>query len=195
MIQHCLEEVRRLAQWMTSADEFIRFVTSAAELIVGSYRSGGKVLVCGNGGSAADAQHFAGELVGKYAFERPPLAAVALTTDTSVLTAVGNDLGFEKVFCRQVAALGERGDVLVALSTSGASANVIAAVSQARAIGMKTIGLTGSRGQELKKRVDLCLMVPSNVTPRIQEVHQVAYHLICHIVEEEMFSGAQGRIP
>ena len=190
LIEEPLKEVLWLSEWMARSSEFKGFVLSAALMIVESYKSGGKVLACGNGGSAADAQHFVGELVGKYDFDRPPLRAIALTTDTSVLTAVGNDYGFDEVFARQVAAHASSGDVLVALSTSGSSPNVLGACRSARQRGTHVIGFTGCKGDALKQMSDLCLAVPSAATPRIQEVHQVAYHVICHLVEERMFGCA-----
>lgn len=159
-------------------------VVEAAAMITRAITSGGKVMVCGNGGSAADAQHFAGELVGRFepGLERPALPALALTTDTSILTALGNDFGFLHVFRRQVEALGRPGDVLVAISTSGNSANVLQAVAAARDRGLRTIGLTGRSGK-LIDAVDLALAIPSDSTPRIQECHITLVHIICNLVE------------
>ncbi|MCR4418637.1 MAG: D-sedoheptulose 7-phosphate isomerase [Clostridia bacterium] len=158
-----------------------------AEVVTGS----GKILFCGNGGSAADAQHIAGELVGRFLKERWPLPALALNGNTSVLTALGNDYGFEEIFARQVAALGQPGDVLVAISTSGNSPNVLRAAEVARAKGMKVIGLTGAVGGKLKPLCDLCLCVPSASTPRIQEMHILVGHIICQLVEEALCSDRQ----
>jgi D-sedoheptulose 7-phosphate isomerase len=152
-------------------------------------RAGGKVLVFGNGGSAADAQHLAGELVGRYLVDRRALPAIALVTDPSILTAVGNDLGFENIFKRQVEALGRPGDVAVAISTSGRSKNVLLAVEAAKARGLVTVGLTGGGGGELARLVDHLVDVPSPETPRIQEVHGLVVHLLCQIVEEALASG------
>lgn len=161
-------------------------VAQAATLVTDALASGGKVLLCGNGGSAADAQHIAGELVGRFLKERRPLPAVALNTNTSVVTAVGNDYRFEEVFSRQVAALGCPGDVLVAISTTGNSPNVLRAAKVAKEKDMKVIGLTGADGGRLKQFCHLCLYVPSNSTPRIQEMHTLIGHIICQLVEEAL---------
>mgnify|MGYP005810120837 CR=1 FL=1 len=161
-------------------------IPAAAAAIAEAIGAGRKVLVCGNGGSAADAQHFAAELVGRFARERRGWPAVALTTDASVLTSVANDYGFDRVFARQVEAHGRAGDVLVALSTSGASPNVIRAVEAARAQGLATIGLTGRDGGELGRTVDVHLNVPSPSTPRIQEAHAVLLHVLAELVERRL---------
>lgn len=147
---------------------------------------GCRILICGNGGSAADAQHFAAELSGRYVKERRALAGIALTTDTSALTAIGNDYGFDRIFSRQVEALGRPGDLLVAISTSGNSPNVIRAVNTARELGIRTLGLLGKTGGELKGLVDESLVVPSDVTARIQEIHQMVYHFWCEVIDECM---------
>jgi len=147
-------------------------------------KRGCRILVCGNGGSAADAQHFAAELSGRYVKERRPLAGIALTTDTSALTAIGNDYGFDQVFSRQVEALGRPGDLLVGISTSGNSANVIRAVEAAKSAGMKTLGLLGRDGGALRGLMDDALVVPTTVTARVQEVHQMIYHFWCEIIDE-----------
>ena len=146
-------------------------------------RRGCKILVCGNGGSAADAQHLAAELSGRYLKERRALAGLALTTDTSALTAIGNDYGFDQVFSRQVEALGRPGDLLIGISTSGNSPNVIRAVESAKALGLRTLGLLGRDGGTLKDLVDDALVVPSPVTARIQEVHQMVYHFWCEALD------------
>ena len=158
-------------------------VEQAAAMIVASLRAGGKLLVFGNGGSASDAQHVAAELVGRFQREREGLAAVALTTDTSVLTSVANDFAFERVFARQIEALGRRGDVALAISTSGTSANVVAGLEAARRAGMRTIGLTGRDGGEVGRAVDVHVHVPSPSTPRVQEVHRTLLHVMCDLVE------------
>ncbi|ENN95560.1 phosphoheptose isomerase [Methanocaldococcus villosus KIN24-T80] len=157
------------------------------EIIVRVLKNGNKILICGNGGSAADAQHFAAEIVGRFKLERKGLPAIALTTDTSILTAIGNDYGFEMIFERQVEALGKKGDVLVGISTSGNSKNVIRAVNKAKEMGIYTIGLLGKGGGKLKDIVDLALVVPSNDTARIQECHLTIYHVICEEVEKRLF--------
>ncbi|MDO8552926.1 MAG: SIS domain-containing protein [bacterium] len=158
-------------------------VERGATILVAALRRGKKVLICGNGGSAADSQHFAAELVGRYKDDRPPLPALALTTDSSALTAIGNDYGFEDIFKRQVAALGKSGDVLVVFSTSGASKNVLAAISEARLRKIKVIALTGTRGSGLRRRADAVIVVPTKETARIQEVHQLVYHSWCEYID------------
>ncbi len=155
-----------------------------ARLVASTVRRGRTVFFVGNGGSAAEAQHLAAELVVRFVRDRGPLSAVALTTDTSVLTAAGNDYGFEQIFARSVAALGRRGDLLVALTTSGRSRNILTAVAAARARGMRVMGMTGAAGGSFARRCDLCLVVPSRVTARIQEIHLLVGHLCCEAAEE-----------
>lgn len=159
----------------------------ASEILVKCVRNKGTVYIAGNGGSAAEAQHMAAELVGKFYKHRPPLKAVALTTNTSIITAVGNDISFEEIFSRQVEAFVGKGDVLVVLSTSGMSENIVKAVKAARKKGAMVISLTGRTGGKLKKVSDTCICVPSDDTPRIQECHQLAAHVMCEMVEREMF--------
>ncbi len=159
-------------------------IARAAELLRDAALGGRKVLLCGNGGSAADAQHIAAELVGRFVLERRPLAAIALTTDTSALTAIANDYGYDRVFARQVEALGAPGDVLVAITTSGTSRNVVAAVEVARRIGMKVIGLTGANGAAFVAGCDAGVAVPSTVVARIQECHITIGHLLCEVVDQ-----------
>lgn len=151
--------------------------------------AGGKILLAGNGGSAADAQHIAGELVSRFAFDRPGLPAIALTTDTSILTAIGNDYGYEKLFARQVQALGQKNDVFIGYTTSGKSPNILLALQEARARGLVTIGLTGSRGGSMGELCDHLLEVPSAATPRIQEGHAVLGHILCGLVEAALFKA------
>ncbi|HUS46968.1 MAG TPA: SIS domain-containing protein [Phycisphaerae bacterium] len=160
-------------------------IAAAAEILIGSCRSGGGVLLFGNGGSAADAQHIAGELVGRFLAERRPFKAEALSTDTSVLTALANDYGYESIFARQIEAKGGAGDVAVALSTSGNSPSVVAGLAKARELGMKTIALTGAGGGKCAKFADVLLDVPARSSPRIQEAHAVIYHILCELVERE----------
>ena len=150
-------------------------------------RNGGRVLFCGNGGSAADAQHLAGEFVSRFHHDRAPLAGIALTTDTSVLTAIGNDYGYDRVFERQVLGLGRRGDVLVGISTSGRSPNVLLALAAARRIGMVTVGMTGNQREAIEQHADVCVRIPSRSTPKIQEGHIVCGHALCGLVEAWMF--------
>ena len=158
----------------------------AVEACVEALRGGGKLLFCGNGGSAADAQHWAGELVSRFYYDRPGLPAIALTTDSSILTAIGNDYGYDYTFARQVEALGRPGDVLVAISTSGNSPNIIRAAEAARARGVAVVGFTGEGGGKLAPLSDICFRVPSTETPRIQEGHEFIGHLLCALVEAEM---------
>jgi D-sedoheptulose 7-phosphate isomerase len=160
----------------------------AVKLCIQSLQSGGKILTFGNGGSAADAQHIAAELVGRYKTERKGLAAIALTTDTSVLTSIGNDYGYERVFDRQVEALANEGDAVIGISTGGSSANVISALKLANDLGCKTIGLSGRDGGEMNKICDINLVVPVKDTPRIQEMHIVIGHTLCHIIEQNLQS-------
>lgn len=161
-------------------------VIRAARIIERCLRAGGKVMFCGNGGSAADAQHLAAELMGRFLADRAPMASVALTVDTSALTAIGNDYGFEEVFARQVRGLGRPGDVLVGISTSGNSANVVAAFEAARAIGIDTIALTGGGGGKMALAATHLINVPSLSTPRIQEMHIAVGHTICELVEDAL---------
>jgi D-sedoheptulose 7-phosphate isomerase len=181
-----LLESGRLA--MALAHTIAADLDAAAALIADSVRAGGKVLACGNGGSAAEAQHFAGEMVGRFLYNRPAAAGIALNTDTSILTAVGNDYGFEKVFSRQIEALGRPGDVLLGFSTSGASPNVLLAVEAANARGMKTIVMIGAAKPPALETCDVCFCIPSKVTPRIQEMHMAIMHAICERVENRLFS-------
>jgi D-sedoheptulose 7-phosphate isomerase len=161
-------------------------IAKAAAAIVGSLRSGGKLIVFGNGGSAADSQHMVAEFVGRFKKERKGLPAIALTTNTSTITAIGNDYGYDATFARQIEALGRKGDVALGISTSGNSKNVIEALRKARALGITAIGLTGGTGGAMKKECGITIVVPSSDTPRIQESHLLAIHAICEIVEEEM---------
>ncbi|WP_283094273.1 D-sedoheptulose 7-phosphate isomerase [Sediminicoccus sp. KRV36] len=163
--------------------------TRAAEACIAALRAGGKVMICGNGGSAADAQHWAGELVSRFHYDRPGLAAIALSTDSSILTGIGNDYGYDRVFSRQVEALGQKGDVLFGLTTSGRSANIHAAMRAARERGILTVGFTGNGPgtAELAALCDLLIRIPSASTPSIQEGHEVLGHAICAMVEAAMF--------
>jgi D-sedoheptulose 7-phosphate isomerase len=162
-------------------------VLSAADKITASLKSGGKVLFAGNGGSAADAQHIAAEFVGRFINDRAPLAAIALTTDTSALTAIGNDYGFEQVFERQVRGLAREGDVLLAISTSGRSPNILAGLRAARELGATTVGFTGSSDSPMLALCDIAVRAPSDSTPQIQQIHIVAAHAICGLIEQELF--------
>ena len=159
-------------------------VVTIGRLLRESLDQGNKIMVAGNGGSAADAQHFVAELVGRYMVERPARAALALTTDTSILTAVGNDYGFEQVFSRQVEGLGKTGDVLIGISTSGNSQNLIAAFESATRIGVVTVALLGKDGGKMKAMADHALVIPSQCTPRIQEAHQWTWHTWCDLIDQ-----------
>jgi len=160
-------------------------IAEAARIIIEAFKAGRGVLLFGNGGSAADAQHIAGELVGRFRAERRPLKAEALVTDSSVVTAIANDYGYEAVFARQIEAKGSRGDVAVAISTSGNSPSIVAGLAKARELGLKTIALTGEGGGKCAACADVLLDVPARSSPRIQEAHAVIYHIICEVVERE----------
>ena len=164
-------------------------LTAAADALISAYRAGNKALFFGNGGSAADAQHLAAEFLGRYLREREPLPALALHANSSVLTAIGNDYGYDHVFARQLKALAVRGDVAVGISTSGNSVNVVEAITCARSLGLVTIALTGSSGGQLRKLVDILIAVPSEETPRIQECHILAGHALCDAVEQALIRG------
>lgn len=174
------------------ADEYLcATLASSAAACVESLKSGGKILLAGNGGSAADAQHIAGELVSRFAFDRPGLPAIALTTDTSILTAIGNDYGYDKLFARQLQAQGRKGDVFVGYSTSGQSKNILMAFDAAKKAGLVTVGLTGNRASPMESLCDYLLAVPSGDTPKIQEGHLVMGHILCGLVENALF-GVKG---
>jgi len=162
-----------------------------AEAIASALRNGNKLLIAGNGGSAADAQHIAAAIVGRYKKDRPAYAAIALTTDTSALTAIGNDYGFEQVFSRQVEGLGKRGDVLLAITTSGRSPNILAALKVARQQGLVTIGFTGAKGAAMGASCDHLLMAPSEDTAVIQQIHMAFAHGICEVIEQTLAHGTQ----
>ncbi len=182
-----LVEANRLMSAMLNNANLISTLEDAALACIDCFNGGGKVLLAGNGGSAADAQHIAGEFVSRFAFDRPGLSAFALTVDTSILTAVGNDLGFECLFARQVQAHGKKGDVFIAYSTSGQSPNIILALEEAKRFGLVCIGMTGCRGGAMHGLCDFLLEVPSTVTPKIQEGHLVLGHILCGLVEKSLF--------
>jgi len=161
---------------------------AATELMVAALRRGGKILVCGNGGSASDSQHFAAELVGRFERERRALASIALTTDTSILTAIGNDCGYDRVFARQVEAVGRVGDVLLGISTSGGSRNVLEAFGVAKSGGLATVALTGRDGGVVGAAADIHINVPSPSTARVQEVHRTLMHAMCELIERELYA-------
>ncbi len=170
------------------AQNLADIIVDAAKIILNACKAGRKVLLIGNGGSAADAQHIAAELVGRFKLERVGLPAIALTTNTSTLTALANDYGYDSVFSRQVEALANARDVLIAITTSGASPNILKAVETAHSKGVIVIALTGKNGGKLKSMADVTIVVPSDNTPRIQEAHITIGHIICHLVEKELFN-------
>ena len=168
-------------------EALMQTIAEVAEACVKLYQNGKKTLLAGNGGSAADAQHIAAELVGRYGFDRPSIPSVALTTDTSNLTAIGNDYGYDKVFSRQMEGMGSEGDLFIGISTSGNSENIVNAINAAKAKGVTTVALVGRDGGEMAKIADHAIIVPSNATPRIQESHILIGHMICDIIEKELF--------
>jgi len=167
----------------------IEAIMDIAGLAIDSLKKGGKVMFFGNGGSASDSQHLAAELVGRFKKDRTALPAIALTVNTSILTALANDYGYDVVFARQVEALGQKNDLVIGISTSGKARNVVAGIKQARKMGLKTVALTGGDGGELSKAADVALMVPSTVTARIQEAHITIGHIICELIEQELCSN------
>ena len=185
-VEQCIADQIRASistkQAILSDKGLMRNIAAAAQMIVDAYEQGKKTLLAGNGGSAADAQHIAGEFVSKFYFDRPGIASIALTTDTSIITAIGNDYGYDKLFSRQIQAQGSAGDVFI-----GISANLVEALRMCGQKGIKTIGLTGFTGGEMDSMCDLCIKVPSGETPRIQESHILIGHIICCIVEEKLF--------
>jgi len=180
LLQHVQESVDLKQSFFAKE---IGHILSQGNHMADCLTSGGKILICGNGGSAADAQHFAAELSGRYVRERRALAGVALTTDTSALTAIGNDYGFDKIFARQLEALGRAGDLFVGISTSGNSENIVQAVKTAQSLGIRTLGLLGRDGGRLKSLMDDCLIVSSDITARIQEIHIMIVHFWCEILD------------
>lgn len=170
-----------------SNDSILKDISKAASIIIDAYREKKKTLLAGNGGSAGDAQHIAGEFVCRFNFDRPALPSIALTTDTSIMTAISNDYGFKQIFARQIQAQGNMGDVFIGISTSGCSEDVIEALKACKEAGIFTIGLTGQTGGDMANLCDICLKVPSTSTPRIQESHIMIGHIICELVEESLF--------
>lgn len=177
----------KVKQQLLENRKLIDLIKEVSLKCVEVYKNGNKTLIAGNGGSAADAQHIAGEFVSRFYFDRPGLASLALTTDTSIMTAIGNDYGYEKLFSRQVQANGVKGDMFIGISTSGNSANVIEALKECKEKGIITVGLTGEKGGKMAEMCDYCIKVPSNETPRIQEAHILIGHIICAVVEEAIF--------
>ena len=186
-----ISEANRVMSTMLSDNVLLSTLEEAAEACIVCIKQGGKILLAGNGGSAADAQHIAGEFVSRFAFDRPGLSAIALTTDSSILTAIGNDYGYEQVFARQLQALGNKMDVFIAYSTSGKSRNVLRALDEAKLKGLVCIGMTGNRGGPMRNLCDYLLEVPSSDTPKIQEGHLVLGHILCGLVENALFKAQQ----
>ncbi|QOY51442.1 D-sedoheptulose 7-phosphate isomerase [Candidatus Sulfurimonas baltica] len=173
-------------------EDLLNKIEEVSRLCVELYKGDKKTILAGNGGSAADAQHIAAELVGRYCFDRPSIPSLALTTDTSNLTAIGNDYGYDKVFSRQLEGMGQKGDIFIGISTSGNSKNIINAFISAKEKGITTVALTGRDGGEMAKLADIALVVPSESTPRIQEAHILIGHIICDIIEKETFGNGVG---
>lgn len=192
MKQYIQEEVSKslaTLELLARDEQITAEVEQIAQSCCAALRAGHKILFAGNGGSAADAQHLAGELVSRFNFDRPGLAAFALTTDTSVLTAIGNDYGYDKAFARQVNAVGNQGDVFFAISTSGRSPSILRALEEGRRKGLITVGFTGKSGGDMPPLCDYCIRVPVAETPKIQEGHIVLGHIICGLIERELFGG------
>ena len=181
MIQHCLNEHIKITKKM---EQLLPLIQHTGDLCLNALKNDKKILIAGNGGSAADSQHFSAELTGRFKKERIPLPAIALTTDTSALTAIGNDYGYEYVFSRQLEALGNEGDIFIGISTSGNSKNIIEAISKAKEKNIKIITLLGKDGGQIKDLGDINIIIPSNDTPRIQEMHIMVLHMICQIIDE-----------
>jgi D-sedoheptulose 7-phosphate isomerase len=184
-----IQENLKLKQTLLQDKVFLDTLEKACSLSLEAYRSGGKLLIAGNGGSAADAQHIAGELVSRFYFDRPALPAIALTTDTSILTAIGNDYGYENLFSRQIEGNGTKGDIFLAISTSGNSPNIVKGIDRAKQMDIHVIGLTGITGGRMADLCGVCLKIPSDSTPRIQECHILIGHLICSYIEQELFGS------
>ena len=189
MIIKAIGDSIRVKQKILEDEGLVNLLHEVAAACIAAYRRGNRILLAGNGGSAADAQHIAAEFVGRYAFDRPGLPSIAFTTDTSMLTAIANDYGFDQIFRRQLEANGSKGDVFIGISTSGNSPNVLAALQRARELGIITVALTGQGGGEMQSHSDYCIQVPSMNTPRIQESHIMLGHIICELVEETLFGG------
>ncbi len=187
-IKNEIFESKKIKELIYDDKNIINLINNIIDLCIKTYKSNKKILLAGNGGSAADAQHFAGELVSRFNFNRPGLSAIALTTDTSIITAIGNDYGYEEVFSRQIQAIGNPEDIFFAISTSGNSENIIRAIKEAKSKNITVIGLTGESGGEMKDLCDYCICVPSNNTPKIQESHLMIEHIICGLIEKALFS-------
>lgn len=186
-IRQQIEDSYQVKQKILSDKALVDLINEVAQKAIDTYKNGNKTLIAGNGGSAADAQHIAGEFVSRFYFDRPGLASMALTTDTSILTSIANDYGFERLFARQIQANGSSGDMFIAISTSGNSSNILEALKECQKKGIVTVGLTGETGGKMAELCDYCIKVPSSSTPRIQESHILIGHIICSVVEESLF--------
>lgn len=186
-VEQQISEAQNIMSLMLADEELLEIVEKVALVCTTALKNGRKILLAGNGGSAADSQHIAGEFVSRFAFDRPGLPAVALTTDTSIITAIGNDYGYEKLFARQIQALGNSGDIFIAYSTSGRSPNIMLALEEAKSRGIICVGMTGNRKGGMEQLCDYTLEVPSSDTPKIQEGHLVLGHIICGLVENLIF--------
>ena len=189
-LQHIYNEIEAsiaTKQRLLADENLLRSIERAAQVVTEAYRKGNKTLLAGNGGSAADAQHLAGEFVSRFYFDRPGIPSIALTTDTSIITAISNDYGFERLFARQIQTQGVKSDVFIGISTSGNSPNIVEAFKECKNKGLFSIGLTGSKPCAMDDLCDICIKVPSACTPRIQEAHILIGHIICSIVEKELF--------
>jgi D-sedoheptulose 7-phosphate isomerase len=190
MNNNIIEQIKKsieVKQLLLSDAGLLAQIENAAQVITAAYKAGNKTLLAGNGGSAADAQHIAAEFVSRFYFDRPGVASIALTTDTSIITAIGNDYGYDKLFARQVQAQGVEGDVFIGISTSGNSENIVKALAVCREKGITSVGLTGGSHSKMDELCDICIKVPSCETPRIQESHILIGHIICCAVEENLF--------
>ena len=186
-VRRSIEGSIAVKQLLLNDDEIVSSMARISKILVEAFQKGNKPLLFGNGGSAADAQHIAAEFVGRFAFDRPPLPALALSVNTSAVTAIGNDYGFDLLFARQIEALGRAGDVAIGISTSGNSPNVLQGLAMAKKMGLHTVALAGASGGKMKGAADYCLCAPSNETPRIQECHILIGHIISELVEESIF--------
>lgn len=189
-IERQITATKQVMQSMLSDSHLLSEVESAADACIASIQNGGRIILAGNGGSAADAQHIAAELVSRFTFDRPALSAIALTTDTSILTAIGNDFGYEKLFARQIQAHGNEGDVFMGYSTSGKSPNILLAFEEARSMGLVCLGLTGNHNGIMGGLCDFLLQVPSSDTAKIQEGHLVLGHILCGLIEDRIFTSS-----
>ena len=194
MMEEIMKQIREsveIKQLLLNNEIELSCIQDAAEMCIQSLRNGNKIILAGNGGSAADAQHIAGELVNRFGFDRPAIAALAISTDTSVTTSIANDSSYNFIFSRQVEAIGIKGDVLITLSTSGNSTNILEAIKSAAKKGIATIGFSGSKGGKMSELCNIIVKVPSESTPRIQEVHILIGHILCHIIETSLYGAKQ----